>query len=158
MENYANKIANRFRQQGLRKGDVVALMMENKPEYVGIWYGLSKLGVITACINTNLVSKSLAHSVNVAKAKVLIVDSLFAQVVRDIREELENRELDYVVHGDIASGFESLDQMLESGGVEFSPDEVVSGQDILMYIYTSGTEIFTNKRSLFKKKCLRRLF
>lgn len=79
MENYANKIANRFRKQGLKKGDVVALIMENRPEYIGIWYGLSKLGVITACINTNLTRKPLTHSINVAKPKVVIVDSVFAQ-------------------------------------------------------------------------------
>ena len=48
--------------------------MENKPEYIGIWLGLSRLGVITACINTNLKSKGLIHSINIAKAKILLFD------------------------------------------------------------------------------------
>lgn len=67
----ANLFSSRF---GLRKGDCVALFMENRPEFVGIWYGLSKLGVITACINTNLKLKVLHHSIEVAKAKVLIYE------------------------------------------------------------------------------------
>ena len=49
----ANKIAHCFYDKGFRKGDVVALIMENRVEYVPIWIGLSKIGVITALINTN---------------------------------------------------------------------------------------------------------
>lgn len=57
---------------GLKKGDVVGLLMENRPEFVGIWLGMSKIGVVTALINYNLKSVSLAHSVNVAKCSYLI--------------------------------------------------------------------------------------
>jgi acyl-coenzyme A synthetase/AMP-(fatty) acid ligase len=46
--------------------------MENRPEYATIWLGLSKLGVITALINSNLKSKALAHSINVSNAKCII--------------------------------------------------------------------------------------
>jgi acyl-coenzyme A synthetase/AMP-(fatty) acid ligase len=67
----ANLFSARF---NLKKGDVVALMMENRPEFVGIWYGLSKLGVITACINTNLKTKALIHSIEVALPKIVIYD------------------------------------------------------------------------------------
>jgi len=58
----------------LKRGDCVALLMENKPEFVGIWYGLSKLGVISALINTNLKNKVLIHSIEVAKPKMVIYD------------------------------------------------------------------------------------
>jgi solute carrier family 27 fatty acid transporter 1/4 len=75
MEMYSNKVANLFSNRfRLSKGDCVALFMENKPDYIGIWYGLSKLGVITACINTNLKLKSLLHSIKVANARYLIFD------------------------------------------------------------------------------------
>ena len=48
--------------------------MENRPEFVGIWYGLSKLGVISSLINTNLKNKVLIHSIEVAKPKIIIYD------------------------------------------------------------------------------------
>jgi len=57
---------------GLKKGDVVGLLMENRPEFVGIWLGLSKIGVVTALINYNLKLVSLAHSINVANCRCLI--------------------------------------------------------------------------------------
>jgi solute carrier family 27 (fatty acid transporter), member 1/4 len=58
-----------------RKGDVVALFMENRPQYVCIWLGLSKIGVITALINTNIKKEALLHSIKVSKAKALIYGS-----------------------------------------------------------------------------------
>lgn len=57
---------------GYKKGDAVALFLENRPEFVGIWLGLSKLGVITPLINTNLRKNSLLHSINVAKCQAFI--------------------------------------------------------------------------------------
>jgi solute carrier family 27 fatty acid transporter 1/4 len=76
MEDYSNKIANLFLNKfGLKKGDCVALFLENKPEYVGIWLGLSKIGVISALINTNLKNEPLLHSVSVAKAYIIIYGS-----------------------------------------------------------------------------------
>ena len=80
LENYGCKIANLFYDKyQLRKGDCVALFMENRPEYIGIWYGLSKLGVITALINNNLRFKVLIHSIEVAKPKVVIYDEELEQ-------------------------------------------------------------------------------
>lgn len=73
MEDYSNRVANLFmRRFGLKKGDCVALFLENKPEYIGLWLGLSKIGVISALINTNLKSQSLVHSIKVAQPKCIV--------------------------------------------------------------------------------------
>lgn len=55
------------------KGDAIALMMENRPEYVCFWLGLSKLGVITALINTNLRKDVLVHSIKIGRCKGVVV-------------------------------------------------------------------------------------
>ena len=89
-------MANLFKKQGLKKGDVVALLMDNKPEYIGIWFGLSKIGVITACINTNLTLKPLIHSITVAKPNVLIYTSELSNEVEEIKSELPE-DLFYVI-------------------------------------------------------------
>ena len=46
--------------------------MENKPEYIATWLGLSKLGVISALINTNLKNQALVHSITVSNSKVIV--------------------------------------------------------------------------------------
>ena len=66
------RIGNIFYDLGYRKGDVVALYMENRPEYVAMWLGLSTLGVITSLINYNLRGDSLIHCIRVANAKAII--------------------------------------------------------------------------------------
>ena len=50
----ANRVAHWAYELGLRRGDVVALLMENRPEYLTRWMGLGKLGVPTALLNTNV--------------------------------------------------------------------------------------------------------
>ncbi|CAG2167772.1 unnamed protein product [Oppiella nova] len=42
LDQFSNKIANYFVSIGLKSGDEVALMMNNKPEFIGIWLGLAK--------------------------------------------------------------------------------------------------------------------
>jgi fatty-acyl-CoA synthase len=74
------ELAGRARQysrwalaQGLAKGDVVALLMPNRPEYLAIWLGLSRAGGVVALLNTNLTGRSLAHCIQASSAKCIIV-------------------------------------------------------------------------------------
>lgn len=64
--------ASYFKSNGLKRGDTVALIMENRLEYVCIWLGLAKLGVFIALINTNLRKSSLIHSIKVSQATGII--------------------------------------------------------------------------------------
>ncbi|KAF4524074.1 hypothetical protein B566_EDAN013022 [Ephemera danica] len=61
MNEYSWRIARVFSRRGLSHGDVVALMSTNRPEYVATWLGLSRLGVVTALINTNLLREVLGE-------------------------------------------------------------------------------------------------
>ena len=57
MDAEANQIANWAINKGYKTGDVISLLMENKPEYIFTWFGLSKIGVTVACLNNNIKSK-----------------------------------------------------------------------------------------------------
>jgi len=57
----ANQYARWALDQGLAKGDVVCLLMTNRPEYFAIWLGIASVGVAVSLLNTNLVGASLAH-------------------------------------------------------------------------------------------------
>ena len=60
---------------GLQDGDVVALFMENRPEYVGLWLGMAKIGVEAALINFNLRLEALVHCVSISNAKAVVFGS-----------------------------------------------------------------------------------
>ena len=75
IDEFSNRVANLFLELGYHPGEEVALFMENKPEYVGIWLGLAKAGLVSALINTNQRYDQLIHSVTVVNCKALIFGS-----------------------------------------------------------------------------------
>ncbi|GCC17529.1 hypothetical protein chiPu_0017585 [Chiloscyllium punctatum] len=72
LDEFSNRVANCFRAQGFRTGDVVALFMESRSEYVGLWLGMAKIGVEVALINFNLRMDALAHCINISRAKAIV--------------------------------------------------------------------------------------
>ncbi|EWM28080.1 very long-chain acyl- synthetase isoform 1 [Nannochloropsis gaditana] len=77
----ANQVAHLLAQHGLGRGDVGAIMMTNKPEYIIVELAIAKLGAVSALLNFNLKGEPLRHSLQVAGAKLLVFDDELAQVV-----------------------------------------------------------------------------
>jgi acyl-CoA synthetase (AMP-forming)/AMP-acid ligase II len=73
MDQRANRYANWALSQGIGRGTPVALLMENRPDFICAWLGLFKVGAQVALININLVGEALAHSINVSGARHAIV-------------------------------------------------------------------------------------
>ena len=69
----SNRYARWALDQGLAKGDAVCLLMPNRPEYMAIWLGITRVGGVVALLNTNLAGPSLAHCINIVAPKHLIV-------------------------------------------------------------------------------------
>jgi long-subunit acyl-CoA synthetase (AMP-forming) len=65
--NWASNVA------GIKSQEVVALMMDNKPEFIFLWLGLAKVHAVTAFINTNLRGKPLIHSLSISNASHFII-------------------------------------------------------------------------------------
>jgi fatty-acyl-CoA synthase len=78
----ANRYANWALKAGIGSGDAVALLMENRPDYICAWLGLFKVGAQVALINTNLMGASLAHSISISGAKHAIVGAELEQNFR----------------------------------------------------------------------------
>ena len=60
--------------------------MESSPEYVCMWLGLAKIGVVPALINFNLRMNSMAHCIAAAEAKAVVFTDTLAQGNSCIRE------------------------------------------------------------------------
>ncbi|KAJ8970900.1 hypothetical protein NQ317_009052 [Molorchus minor] len=145
VEDYSNKIANIFKSHGYKKGDKVALFLENKPEFVCIWLGLSKLGVITPLINTNLRLTSLVHSITVAKTQAIIFGVELTEAVTEILDKIESKVALYQIScnnniGTTDQKFHNLDALLKDAPI--TPPQItekLGHHDCIVYIYTSGT-------------------
>ena len=89
LEEYSNSVANYFHSEGFTFGDTVAILLENSPEYVGLWLGMAKIGIHTALINTNLSGDGLLHCISVSGAKCLVYGGKFSEVVANISSSLQ---------------------------------------------------------------------
>lgn len=78
LDDYSSRVANFLQARGLASGDVAALFMENRNEFVGLWLGMAKLGVEAALINTNLRRDALRHCLTSSQARALIFGSEMA--------------------------------------------------------------------------------
>lgn len=138
-------IANRFAHWGkglnLRKGQTVALFMPNRLEYFCVWYGLSKIGVVTALINNQLAGAPLAHCLNISGATHVIVDSETSPVFEVVRGQLERPTQQWVLglaHGDqrdLGQALKSCSQLPPDRNVR----EEMRARDTALLIFTSGT-------------------
>src|SRR5690606_20578820 len=57
----------------IARGDTVCLLMPNRPEFMAVWLGITRVGGVTALLNTNLVGPSLAHCVDIVSPKHIVV-------------------------------------------------------------------------------------
>lgn len=71
----ANRFAHHALASGLRPGDVAALLMENRPEYLFVWFGLAKIGCVSALINTQASGEALRHALATTGSQRLFVGS-----------------------------------------------------------------------------------
>jgi fatty-acyl-CoA synthase len=136
-----NQYARWALDQGVAKGQVVGLLMTNRPEYLAIWLGISSVGGVVALLNVNLKGSSLAHCVNVASPKHLIAASEFAGQLAAALPGLSSPPAIWI-HGNEPSSWPRLDLEIETkAGDPLSEDEKQPPaiEDKALYIYTSGT-------------------
>jgi fatty-acyl-CoA synthase len=137
----ANKYARWALCQGLEKGDVVCLMMGNRPEYMAIWLGITSVGVIVSLLNTNLTGPSLAHCIGTVSPKRIIVAAEYVDTLTSALLHFEPVPAIWV-HGPQSTGLPRIDiEVSLQSGEPLSQDErrSVLIDDLALYIYTSGT-------------------
>jgi fatty-acyl-CoA synthase len=145
LDEGANRYARWAAAQGIQKGEVVALLMENRPEYIMAWLGMMKNGSIAALINTHLLGAPLGHSVALADARHMILHDQLAPHLREVLPGLEKKPKLWITghespeekqHG------EDLDAALAAQSGAFMGPETrqhILCRDKALYIYTSGT-------------------
>jgi fatty-acyl-CoA synthase len=133
LDDKTSQVAHVLSANGVKRGDVVALLGTNSPLYLATLFGINRVGATAALINSHLEGHPLSHAVLASKAKVAIVESKSAESFHsrhDLRAELEKTFTFNV--GD----FE--DRLAEAPARAF-PRVPMNANDDYVYIYTSGT-------------------
>jgi long-chain acyl-CoA synthetase len=84
----ANRVANGLQGMGVEKGDRVALMLPNIPEFVYAFVATLKLGAVAVPFNTLYKGGEILHILKDSGAKVVIALTNFAPMINEIRPEL----------------------------------------------------------------------
>ncbi|HRD29077.1 MAG TPA: long-chain-acyl-CoA synthetase [Caulobacter sp.] len=142
MDALANRYAHWAKEQGVTRGQTVALFMPNRAEYLPIWYGLTKVGVATALINNNLTGAPLAHCLNISGALHCLVDAETSAAFEAVRGQLTRHVAQWTL-GPVSGDRRDLVTALKSCS-SLRPDRETArgdlrGKDTALWIYTSGT-------------------
>jgi fatty-acyl-CoA synthase len=127
--------------QGIAKGDVVGLLMPNRPEYMAVWLGITRVGGVVALLNTNLTGPSLAHCINIAAPRHLVVAADLVDRVTAVRQDLAGAPALWV-HGAGHDHWPRIDDRLDrypGHALHDGEARPVTVDDRALYIYTSGT-------------------
>jgi fatty-acyl-CoA synthase len=136
----ANRYARWALDNGLAKGDVVCLLMVNRPEYMAIWLGITSVGVVVSLLNTNLTGSSLAHCMRAVSPRIILAG---VECIDQLQSALPYLEPSLAIwtHGE-GTSFPRIDLDIQQYSADpLSRDErrSTSIDDRALCIYTSGT-------------------
>jgi long-subunit acyl-CoA synthetase (AMP-forming) len=127
---------------GVERGDTVALMLTNRPEFHFCDAGAMHLGATPFSIYNTYTPEQIEYLVGDAGNTVAFTEQAFAERLLAVREADNALEHVVVVDGDPPEGAMSLAELVERGEEDFDFEaawRAVEPDDILTLIYTSGT-------------------
>lgn len=145
----ANQIVHYLAARGIGKGDVVGVFLENRPELLVTVLALSKLGAVSAMLNTSQAQNVLIHSINLVKPCAIVIGEELLAAFAEVRDSIDalSRGLYYIADqdtfrdpGEAPLGYLNLmRESLDAPQDDPATTQQIHKDDACFYIYTSGT-------------------
>jgi fatty-acyl-CoA synthase len=132
----ADQVSSVLQKLGVGKGDAVAYLGENSPQFLQTMFGVLQLGAVFVPVNTRLAPPEVAHVLGDSEAQVLIHDPEFTSIVASIASNLGIGRR--IVTGEGSDAEPGLAQLVVDAPA-FRRDVEVLPEDAAAIIYTSGT-------------------
>lgn len=138
-----NRHARAYRALGLRAGDVVALLMDNRPAYLLHFYALARLGVIASLVNPNLRGESLSRTIRAGLPRLLVTgDAQLDQLAALAEGALGGIDVwvDVEGGGDPPRPWQGFSRVLQGRrGEPLGHCLQLELEDVAAFVFTSGT-------------------
>ena len=134
LEADSNRLAHLFRQQGLKRGDAIAICLENHPWFFKICWAALRSGLFFTAISYRLQAEEVEYIVNDCGAAILITSSQLQDTFEGFKDQLQHNPVCYMLDG-TAHGAEALEPAVAAQPATRIPDE---SQGVAM-LYSSGT-------------------
>jgi long-chain acyl-CoA synthetase len=128
----SRRVAALLHKAGLRRGDGVAVLLPNRPEFLEIIWGCQLSGLYYTPVNTHLTFDEVAYIVEDCEARALFIDSAFAGLAGKLRDNNPRLDLLVCVGGSLP-GWRRYEDALAGAGEDFPASD---GSEML---YSSGT-------------------
>lgn len=156
LNKQANRYAHYFLSHDIKQGDAVALMMENRPDFLYIWMGLAKIGAVAALINTHVSGAALQHAIRTTSSRLMLVGDECLDKLPATDDQRDNPHPiaieTYRIPGDLAARDSLNDLTATNIGVlaeqlssypDGNPDnhyrDGLIGESLFCLVFTSGT-------------------
>ena len=137
----ANQVAHVLRDSGLRKGDHMAIFMENHPAVLLAEAGAERTGLYFTPVNFYLSAEEVAYVINDSRSRVVVTSTAKTEVARQLPALCPDVERFIMVdttgsgRAGIEAPFESWDDVVGSQPTDHVPDEQLGAP----MMYSSGT-------------------
>jgi len=134
-----NRLSHSLLSLGLKKGDKVAVLLENCTEIVEAYLAAAKTGLIIVPVHFRFVGREIVNVMDNSDAKAFIVHDEFTPLVDPIKPDLKNVSSDnYLVVGKRTKGYTEYEEFIKEAS-EREPEATVECNDTWIILYTSGT-------------------
>lgn len=129
-------VASNLVQDGVRKGDKVALILGNCPEFVIAYYGILLAGGVVVPVNPIFTKNEISYILSNSEAKAVIANSSMEEIIESLKVELKQIEKQYYVGSNKA---EFIWEQLIEGNSNDCEYPLIVEEDLAVILYTSGT-------------------
>jgi long-chain acyl-CoA synthetase len=126
-----NRLAALLSGKGIKKGDVVSLLLPNSVEYVIAYFACWQLGALAGPINSLLKEHEMSYVISDSEARALLVHTEFLPIIERIRSQLTTLQAVITLDNESDATHGIANESTEAS--------VVSSDDEAIIIYTSGT-------------------
>jgi long-chain acyl-CoA synthetase len=135
----ARAVAQRLSELGVERGDRVALVSANNPEWVITFWACAILGAVLVPLNAWWKTEELEFGLQDSGSKVLIADEKRLALIRPRLVELRELEHVFVIAPDSDAPVRPFRDLLEGAQDAPMPETPLDEDDLLAILYTSGT-------------------
>ena len=135
LDRRSNHVVHALRAAGVGRGDRVAIIDRNGPEFFELLFGTAKLGAVLVAVNWRLAPSEMAFIVADATAAVLVVGPEVVDQLDEIGELPLVRLIVGLGHG---PGFVAYEDWL-ADQPDDDPGVATDDEDVVVQMYTSGT-------------------
>lgn len=135
----SDRVAAALRRDGVKKSDRVCILMDNRTEFLSLWFGIAKLGAVMVTLNTRLQREGLTHNVSVAEPTAFVLGGSYVHKYEQIADDVPDIDSLYVENETELSGTAPISDLFEAEPMDEPPKPSISKGDPMSIIFTSGT-------------------